>query len=135
LFLIHINDLSKSVSDKCSSVLFADDTTYIIANHNETEFNFNTYEIFNAINKWFHSNLLMLNCEKTYCLQFLTKIDCEISMQQVLFGSRKIAAAQSSKFLGMTVNTSLTWNYHTCELACRLNKACYAIRSIKHLCH
>jgi len=36
LFLVHINDISKSVSEKCSSILFADDTTFIIANHNET---------------------------------------------------------------------------------------------------
>jgi len=32
LFLIYINDLSKSVSDKCSSMLFADDTTFFTAN-------------------------------------------------------------------------------------------------------
>jgi len=35
LFLIYINDLSKSVSDKCRPTLFADDTSFIIANHNE----------------------------------------------------------------------------------------------------
>jgi len=64
LFLIYISDISKSVSDKYSPILFADVTTFIIANHNETEFN--TYEIFNEINKQFHSNLLMLNCDKTY---------------------------------------------------------------------
>ena len=56
----------KSVSDKSSSILFADDTSFIIANHNETEFKFKTNEIFNEINKWFHSNKLMLNYEKTY---------------------------------------------------------------------
>ena len=60
-FLIYINDLSKSVSDKSSPNLFADDTSFIIANRDETEFKFKTNEIFNEINKWFHSNLLMLN--------------------------------------------------------------------------
>ena len=33
LFLMYINDLSKSVSDKSSQILFADDTSFIIANH------------------------------------------------------------------------------------------------------
>ena len=47
LFLIHINDLCKSVSDKSSPILFADDTSFIIANRNETEFKFKTNEIFN----------------------------------------------------------------------------------------
>jgi hypothetical protein len=61
LFLVYINDLSKSVSDKSSPILFADDTSFIIANLDETGFKFKTNEIFNEINKWFHSNMLMLN--------------------------------------------------------------------------
>ena len=50
LFLIYVNDLSKSVSDKSSPILFADDTSFIIANRDETEFKLNTNEIFNEIN-------------------------------------------------------------------------------------
>ena len=89
LFLIYINDLSKSVSDKSSPILFADDTSLITANRDETEFKFKTNEIFNEINKWFHSNILMLNYDKTYFLQFLTKTDNGINMQ-ISFGNRKI---------------------------------------------
>jgi hypothetical protein len=61
LFLIYVNDLSKSVSDKTSPILFADDTSFIIANSDETKFKFNTSEIFNEISKWFHNHLLVLN--------------------------------------------------------------------------
>jgi len=50
---------------------------------------------------------------------------------QVSFGDRKIATAQSLKFLGLTIDTTLTWKHHISELTTRLNKACYAIRSIK----
>jgi hypothetical protein len=46
LFLIYINDLSKSVLDKFITLLFADDTSFIIASQDET-----TYETFNEINK------------------------------------------------------------------------------------
>ena len=72
----------------------------------------------------------MLNYDKTYFLQFLTKTDNEINMQ-VLFGNRKIAAAQILTFLGLTIDTTLSWKHHIGELTSRLNKACYAIRSIK----
>jgi hypothetical protein len=68
LFLIYVYDLSKSVSDKSSPILFAYDTSFIITSRDETKFKFHTNEIFNEINKWFHSNLLMLNCDKTYFL-------------------------------------------------------------------
>jgi len=50
---------------------------------------------------------------------------------QVLFGNRKIATAQSLKFWGLTIDTTLTWKNHIGELTSRMNKACYAIRSIK----
>jgi len=47
------------------------------------------------------------------------------------FVNRKIATTQSLKLSGLTINTSLTLKYHIGELTSRLNKACYAIRSIK----
>ena len=97
MVLIYVNDLSKSVSDKTSQILFANDASFIIANRDETKFKFNTNEIFNEINKWFHNNLLMLNYDKACFLQFLTKTDHEINMQ-VSFGNRKIATAQSLNF-------------------------------------
>ena len=50
---------------------------------------------------------------------------------QVSFGNRKIATAQSLKFLGLTIDTTLTWKHHIRELTTKMNKACYAIRSIK----
>jgi hypothetical protein len=50
---------------------------------------------------------------------------------QVIFGNRIIATTQILKFLGLTFDTSLTWKCHIGGLTSRLNKACYAIRSIK----
>ena len=47
LFLIYVNDLSKTVSDKSSLILFVDDASFFIANRDETKFKFNTNEIFN----------------------------------------------------------------------------------------
>lgn len=74
----------------------------------------------------------MLNYDKTYFLQFLTKTQKEINMQ-VSSGNRKITSVQSLKFLGLTIDTTMTWKLHIGELTTRLNKACYAIRSIKPL--
>jgi hypothetical protein len=65
----------------------------------------------------------MLNYDKTYFLQFLTKTDYEINMQ-VSFDDRKIATARSLKILELTIDTSLTLKHHISELATRLNKAC-----------
>jgi N6-adenosine-specific RNA methylase IME4 len=50
---------------------------------------------------------------------------------QVSFGKRKIATVQSLKFWGLTIDTILSWKHHISEVTSRMNKACYAIRSIK----
>jgi hypothetical protein len=122
-FVFHIHE-------ERSPLLFADDTSFIIANRDETTFKFYINKIPNEINKWFYSNLLMLNYDKTYFMQFTTKTDQEISMQ-VSCGGRRIATARSLKFLELTIDTSLTWRHHIIELTSRLNKACYATRSIR----
>ena len=75
---------------------------FFIANHDETKFKSKINETFKEINKWFHSNLLMLNYDKTYFLQFLPKTDNEINTQ-VVFGNTEIATVQSLQFLGLTI--------------------------------
>jgi hypothetical protein len=130
LFLIYINDLSKSISDKSIPILFADVTSFIITNHDDSEFRHKVNEVFNKINKWFHSNLLMLNYDKTYFLQFTAKANKENNIQ-ILFSHKTMATVKSIKFLGLTLDTTLNWKHHISELIPRLNKACYVIRSIK----
>ena len=50
---------------------------------------------------------------------------------QILYSNKTIATVKSIKFLGLTLDTTLNWKHHISELIPRLNKACYAIRSIK----
>ena len=68
LFLIHINDLSLTMSKSANSILFADDTSIIISNTNPEDFKNNINQTLTEIMNWFHSNLLTLNCDKTHFL-------------------------------------------------------------------
>ena len=74
--------------------------------------------------------MLSLNFEKTKFLQFLTKNSHEIDIQ-VSYENNKIDNTHNIKFLGLKVDTSLSWKNHIDQLACKLNKSCYLIRSIK----
>ena len=130
LFLIYINDLSKSVSDKSIPILFADDTSFILTSYDDSELRHKANEVFNIINKWFHSNSLTLNYNKTYFLQFQTKTK-NGNNTQMLHINKTTATVKSIKFLGLTIDTILNWKRHISDLKPRLNKACYAIRSIK----
>jgi hypothetical protein len=79
---------------------------------------------------WFKSNILTLNCNKTHFLQFLTKKQNEMKIRIVAFNS-VITNINSSKFLGLTVDSTLSSRENIIDLTSKLNKACYAIRAIK----
>jgi len=63
-------------------------------------------------------------------LQFTTKANKENNIQ-ILHSNKTITTVKNIKFLGLTLDTTLNWKHHISELIPRLNKACYAIRSIK----
>jgi hypothetical protein len=52
-------------------------------------------------------------------LPFLIKTESEINLL-VSFGNRKFATVQSLKFLGVPIDTTLTWKHHIGELTSRL---------------
>jgi hypothetical protein len=78
----------------------------------------------------FQINLRTLNLNKTIFLQFLTKKNKKIKIQIV--GSNSVNTnINSTKFLGLNINSTLLWRDQIAALTSKLNKACYAIRAVK----
>jgi len=90
-------------------VLFADDTSIIITNTNRRYFNINANQTFQDINTWFKVSLLTLNFNKTQYLEFLTKNYYNVSTQ-IKYDQECITNASEFKFLGLTVDDTLSWN-------------------------
>ena len=80
--------------------------------------------------EWFDSNLLSLNFDKTYYMQFLTKnkISNNINIE---YDNTLIAQANVVKFLGITVDNTLSWKQHIDTIIPKLNKDCFIIRRMK----
>ena len=111
-------------------IFFADDMSTIISNTSPEEFKSNISLVLIETISWFQSNLLTLNCDKTHFLQFLTKKHNEIKMQ-IISSSTIITNINSTKFLGLIIDSTLSWKDRITRLTSKLNKACYAIRAIK----
>jgi hypothetical protein len=62
----------------------------------------------------------------------MTKNSHEIGMQ-ISYGNRQITNIHNTKFLGLMIESSLSWKTHIDVLISKLNKECYAIRSVKPL--
>jgi hypothetical protein len=50
---------------------------------------------------------------------------------QLISVNSVITNINCTMFLGVNIDSSLSWKDHITELSSRLNKACYAIRAIK----
>ena len=68
-FLIYINDLPKILDGNSHTVLYADDTSILIIGSNKRDLEENTNLTFQKIIKWFNSNRLTLNLNKTQFLE------------------------------------------------------------------
>jgi hypothetical protein len=112
------------------SVLYADDTSIIISDKDSVKFKIKVHMVFDIINSSFKTNLLSLNFDKTNFVQFLTKNSYELDLQ-VSYENKQIVSIYNIKFLGINIDRSLFLKNHTDQLINKLNKACYAIRSIK----
>ena len=126
LFHIYINDFSLTIS----KILFADNKSIILSNASPDEFKSNISLVLIETINWFQSNLITLNCDKTHFLQFLTKIHNEIKIQ-IIFSNTIITNINSTKFLRLIIDSTLSWKVHIAGPTSKLNKACYAIRAIK----
>jgi hypothetical protein len=88
--------------------------------------------VFGKINDWFKINLLSLNFDKTYYVQFLTKNNHEINIH-ISYGNKLITNIHSTNFLGLITDSTLSWKNHIDKLMSKLSLACYAIRAVKSL--
>ena len=130
LFLIYINDLPKILNDYTIPILFADDTSIIVKGSNSRDFQVNMDNTFNHVNKWFKTNLLTINIDKTHYIQFKTKNKPTIDIK-IVCNEQPITTAHNIKFLGIYINDSINWNYHIDYIIPKLSTACYIMRNIK----
>jgi len=129
-FLIYINDLPKLASPETKIFLYADDTSIIVTSPNLENFETKINKVFGDINKWFQENQLILNYNKTLYLQFTNKNswDCKLTPY---YQGNIVKSTKNAKFLGLTIDDCLSWKDHIDQMVPKLNKACFAIRTIQ----
>jgi hypothetical protein len=115
-------------ANKTKLVLYADNTSFIINNSSPIEFA-NKVNKISADNEWFRNNLLSLNLDKTTYLQFQTK-NSHIPSSNTILLNNQITNSRNTKFLGLTIEGTLSWKCNINQVLWRLSLACYAIKVI-----
>jgi hypothetical protein len=102
LFLLYINDLPKIVNDNAEAVLYVDDTSIIITSLSPADFTNSANKILQDINKWFTTNVLPLNADKTKYMQFATKTSFLIDLH-IMYKNKEIANTVSRTNIGQHI--------------------------------
>ena len=67
-------------------------------------------KILQHIQEWFNANLISLNLEKTHFMHFTTKNNSFSNFDIILeYKDKKLTTVDSIKFLGLTLDNSLSW--------------------------
>lgn len=127
LYILYTNDITNIIQNG-NIVLFADDKTVIYENSNIQMTKTNIQDDLNKLGKWFNSNSLTLNINKTQLIHFKPKSTESISIE---YGGVELEGQNSVAFLGVTLDSKLNWEAHVDNVAAKLSQFCYALRIIR----
>lgn len=128
LFLIYSNDLPEVISN-AKIVLYADDTSVKAKYKNKQSLSTLLTDQFKQLNYWFSANGLKLNAEKTKFLAFHLNHQ-NTSQRDYFFLPPCFNVVSSVRFLGVEIDSSLTWRAHVNQLLLKLSKAFYALLTL-----
>ncbi len=128
LFLAYVNDLSRYLGD-CRTSLYADDTAVYCSSNSYVEIILSLRIEASNIIQWLRANKLTLNVSKTKFMVFGTKQCLRGTEEMPLYADDEIIErVHSFKYLGVTLDESLTFEIHVDNL---YKKTCSKLGAIK----
>lgn len=124
LFILLTNDMPQYLGGHCTTLMYADDTTLLLAEKSVDNMAVNSSIAINMTYQYCEYNDLVVNTNKT---------------KQIAFGKKRhqvpaipeVEAVERTKFLGIIVDENLSWNYHIEGLTNKLNTCLYVLKRIK----
>lgn len=116
LFLVAINDISAFV--KTDTILYADDTTFFNLNSDLNILSQESKHTMEKASLWFNANSFVLNNSKTEQLNFNLKRGPPVNNPA------------SVKFLGIHMDSKLTWEPHIKYVSSKLSRVIHLLRSL-----
>ena len=130
LFIIYINDLPL-VSQIFDMLIYADDTTLICNLDQNLDEQVLNSEL-NKINEWMSSNKLSLNVKKTKYMIFHTP-QRHVTYPSLYINNVNIERVIQFNFLGLILNSQLTWKSHIEHISTKISKVIGVIYRLKDI--
>jgi len=131
LFLLYINDLPRC-SNSSHFIIFADDTNIIFSHKDPNNLEILINNELHKISNWFKLNKLSLNIDKTNFMIFKNKHSNKPDLTfEVKIGNKDIHKVNTTKFLGILIDSNLSWKSHTSHIIKIVSKYNGIIRRVK----
>ena len=136
LFLIYINDLLRC-TNLGTFVLFADDTNIFVSGKNRKDVTEKANIILGAVFSYMKANKLHINQKKSCYMHFKpkgcrnTNCDTESYEERVAINGTEIDEVDSTKFLGVIIDNTLSWSPHIDALNKKLKCSTGQLNRIK----
>lgn len=130
LFILYINDLPKCTQNPVT--LFADDISVTIHKKPDIDYNNDINNEIDKISDWLTQNNLIINTTKTKYIQFYNR-NAKPQHLSVRHGGETIPEATSATFLGIGIDSGLTWHSHVDTVCQKINRFVYALYRLSRL--
>ena len=133
LFILYINDMPNCLLNNEIPVLFADDTTILIAHANYNTLINRSNSVLCRLSDWLISNKLILNDDKTKAVIFRPQGKMIPPIQNTLkILDKKIKIVQNKIFLGINFNEHLCWKNQIVDLNVHVRKNMAIVSKFKN---
>ena len=122
LFLLYINDLNQAIKF-CKVQHFADDTNLLCLGNSIKKLNKLVNADLKRLVNWLNANKISLNAKKTGMVIFKSKQKKFEGDLKIKLSGKRLYPTESVKYLGVKIDTNLSWQYHVNDLSVKLNRA------------
>jgi hypothetical protein len=88
--------------------------------------------VLSHMSKWFTSNKLVLNLDKTNIIKFITNKSPQCDLY-IGYDEKYTEKSINTKCLGLQIDNHLKWKIHINLMIPKLSRTCYAIRLMSHI--
>uniref|UniRef100_A0AAQ5ZG27 Reverse transcriptase domain-containing protein n=1 Tax=Amphiprion ocellaris TaxID=80972 RepID=A0AAQ5ZG27_AMPOC len=127
LFSIFTNELPL-ILENATIVLYADDLTIYVSDHNLMNLNTRLNEELKVIEDWINENRLVINAKKTKCLIGSPHLLKDSPVLNVSIGGSVIEQVVEAKLLGVKVDNMLSWNNQITYILNKFGKSLAMVR-------
>ena len=130
LFTIFINDFPSCLSNAFCNI-FADDTMIGVSDKSITKIQQLLQNAVNEAIKWFGQNKLTLNINK--CNVLIISNKNIVDSIDIFINGVKLPFVKSAKYLGVEIDSKLSWSNHIDGLCRKLSSQLYILRRLKQI--